>query len=116
MSRKKAKQIKSFTPSFRSKWLAKRHWPFQISVIHPMRTWRITAGIYDTYGEGATFEEAVDNAINNERERKKGFCTLSVPVITEIPLAVSRQMMRGMEKLTRILTNGKFICCPRKCG
>lgn len=102
-----------YSQRVRSAWLRKRFWPFQVSVIHPTRRWRISSGVYDTFGEGATFEEAVDDAITNERLRKRGCAMRSQCVITEIPEPKARQMVRAAEAMLKALTGE--TSCKRVC-
>ncbi len=102
---------KSYSPAVRSKWLKKRRWPFQVTVIEPTQEWRISAGIYDTFGKGATFEEAVDAAITNERLRKRGCCDVGVALVTAIPETKARQMIRAMEAMMKVLTDGNYRRC-----
>lgn len=103
---------KVYSQNIRSAWLKRRNWPFQASVVQPRGWWRISAGIYDTFGEGATFEEAVDDAITNERLRKKGCCRTSIPVVTQITQPKAWQMLRAMEAMKKVLTDG---CYQRIC-
>ncbi len=107
-----ADKKKRYSQKVRSAWLAKRRWPFHVGVITPYHTWRISAGIYDTFGEGSTFEEAVDDAITNERLRKKGCCTTNVPLVTEITEPKARQMYRAIKAMEKMLTDG---CYRRIC-
>lgn len=109
MTRKKP----TYSPRVRAQWLKKRRWPFQISVICPTGSWRISAGIYDTFGEGPTFEAAVDDAITNERLRKRGCCSVAAPVVTQIPETKSRQMLRAMDAMRKVLTDGDYRRCAR---
>lgn len=99
----------TYSPRVRSAWLKKRRWPFQVAVFHPSGTWRISAGIYDTHGEGRTFEEAVDDAITNERHNKRGCCTQAHCVITEIPEAKARQMVRAATALLDALDGSRAV-------
>lgn len=104
---------KKFSNRTRARWLKRRHWPFQISVI-TNGDWRVSAGIYDTFGEGRTLQEAVDDAILNERLRKKGCCLASPAVIVEVNEAKARQMLRACDALKKALTgnNAKYRICP----
>lgn len=102
-----------YSPRIRSAWLKKRHWPFQVTTIYPTGSWRVSAGSFDTFGEGATFEEAIDDAITNEKRRKTGCCRVDVAVITEVPATTSRQMLRAIDKMREVLTGGRY---NRRCA
>ncbi len=103
------KKKPTYSPRIRTRWLKARRWPFHVGVIHPTGEWCISAGIHDTWGEGPTFEAAVDDAITNERKRGRGCCTLDQAVITEVPPTVSRQMLRAIDKLRAALTGEQFL-------
>jgi hypothetical protein len=107
------KKPKNYSQKTRDAWLKKRRWPFHIAVIHPTGLWRISCGIYDDHGEGKTLNEAIDDAIRNDRSKKNGCCRTST-VVTEIPEAKARQMLRAIHAMEAALTyDGHHKrCCP----
>jgi hypothetical protein len=100
----KAKKVPRYSQRVRDRWLKKRRWPFNVAVIYPTGTWRISAGRFEDWGEGKTLNEAVDDAIRSEKLRRSGCCTVAPHLITEVPDAAARQMVRAIEKLHKVLT------------
>lgn len=64
-----------------------------------------------TRREGKTFDEAVDDAIENEKKRRRGCANVSVPVVTVLPENKSRRMLAAIKALEKCLTNGDYRRC-----